>query len=225
MLESWREGIACEACWQANEDDWARQAHCGKCDARLPPVAAYLQVSERQCGQCRDFAFSFARACGAYNGALRESVLWLKEHPQLAPRLCGLLRATFDQQSVLRESEMIVPIPLHPDRFAERTFNQAELIADVLAAHAGLRAHPSCLLRAKATELHRAGMGATERARSLHKAFRVYAPRLLKNRVVLVVDDVMTTGSTAQEAAQTLLAGGAKAVNVLTLARAVSLFG
>ncbi|MBL8209022.1 MAG: ComF family protein, partial [Blastocatellia bacterium] len=74
--------------------------------------------------------------------------------------------------------------------------------------------------RAKQTERHRAGLGARERARSLAGAVRVRAPRLLENRAVLLVDDVLTTGSTAHELAQTLLKGGARSVAVLTLARA-----
>ena len=67
-------------------------------------------------------------------------------------------------------------------------------------------------------------MGVNERAKSLRKAFRVRAPRLIAGRNVLVVDDVMTTGSTADEIARTLLDAGARSVNVLTLARAVSVF-
>ena len=73
-----------------------------------------------------------------------------------------------------------------------------------------------------ATERHRAGMGVDERAKSLHRAFRVRAPRLIANKTLLVVDDVMTTGSTAHEIAQALLDAGAQAVKVLTLARAVT---
>ena len=67
-------------------------------------------------------------------------------------------------------------------------------------------------------------MAARERARSLEKAFRVRAPRLIQDKAVLLVDDVMTTGSTAHAIAEALLSGGARSVNVLTLARAASEF-
>jgi predicted amidophosphoribosyltransferase len=67
-------------------------------------------------------------------------------------------------------------------------------------------------------------LGARERARSLENAFRVRAPRLIEGRVALLVDDVMTTGSTAGELARALLEGGAGGVNVLILARAMNEF-
>ena len=66
---------------------------------------------------------------------------------------------------------------------------------------------------------HRAGMDASERARSLERAFRVRAPRLIAGRAILVVDDVMTTAATAHEIAVTLLDAGARAVSLMTLAR------
>lgn len=217
MIASWRDGVACGVCWQEAETKPA--ALCAKCGLPLPSLPAHIQITERRCGRCDELAFAHARACGRYEGALRESVLWLKSHPQLAPRLRALLQETFRHAPALHTSESIIPVPLHPDRFAERTFNQAEVIAHALAAITGLRVDAASLARVKQTVRHRAGMDARERARSLAKAFRVRAPRLIANRTVLIVDDVMTTASTAQEIAATLLDGGARAVNVLTLAR------
>jgi ComF family protein len=224
QIEAWRDGVACASCWEMAESAWQARELCVKCGSPLRAVAAHLTLSQRECGKCRDFAFTVARAGGAYEGALLESVLWLKRHPHLAPRLRQLLCAAFDQQPALQQCESIIPVPLHAARHAERSFNQAELIAQALALHAGLRVDTASLLRVKVTERHRAGMGVGERAKSLRKAFRVRAPRLLAGRAVMVVDDVMTTGSTAHEIAQTLLEGGARAVNVLTLARAVSIY-
>jgi ComF family protein len=217
MISSWRDGIACNACWQEIETQPADS--CAKCGLPLPSLPANIQINERRCGRCEELAFAHARACGRYDGALRESVVWLKSHPQLAPRLCDLLRETFRAAPALHTSESIIPVPLHPSRLAERTFNQAEVIAHALAAVTGLPVDAASLARVKQTVRHRAGMDARERARSLTKAFQVRAPRLIADRTVLVVDDVMTTASTAQEIAATLLNGGARAVNVLTLAR------
>ncbi|MBO0722666.1 MAG: ComF family protein [Blastocatellia bacterium] len=220
---SWRDGVACAACWEGIEGTNWNENFCAKCGLPLPPLPAPLPLIARRCGRCDDKAFACARACGPYEGALRESVLWLKMHPQLAPRLRRLLIATFSSAGELHSSESIIPMPLHPGRLAERTFNQAEIIASGLAAATGLRLDTASLVRIRKTEMHRAGMGARERSASLHGAFRVRAPRLIENRRVLLVDDVMTTSSTAHETAQTLIDGGASAVNVLTLARAVSL--
>lgn len=224
QIETWRDGVACAACWEGAVQAWQQREVCVKCGSPLRPLPSSVALSERECGKCRDFAFSLARAGGAYAGPLLESILWLKRHPHLTPRLRELLYAAFAQSPVLQQSEVILPVPLHAARQAERSFNQAELLAGALALRTGLRVHTASLVRVKATERHRAGMGVHERAKSLRKAFRVRAPRLIEGRAVLVVDDVMTTGSTAHAIAETLLEGGARAVNVLTLAHAVSIY-
>lgn len=169
-------------------------------------------------------AFNVARACGVYEGALRESVLRLKSRPQISVRLRKLLKTTASILQDIQPCESIIPVPLHQSRFTERSFNQAEVIANELAAITGLQVDTASLVRAKHTEKHRAGMKTRERARSLEKAFRVRALRLIENKAVLLVDDVMTTGSTANEIANTLLNGGAKTVSILTLARAATEF-
>ncbi|MGH9798931.1 MAG: ComF family protein [Blastocatellia bacterium] len=225
MIESWRDGVACADCWHEVEQRIERiragKNFCVKCGIALSQTN---QPDERRCGRCDDLAFSFARACGVYEGALRENVLRLKSQPQISDRLRELLKAAAAGLQENQMSESIIPVPLHSDRLKERMFNQAEVIAGELAAIIGLPIDTASLIRAEHTEKHRAGMGARERARSLEKAFRVRAPRLIENKIVLLVDDVMTTGSTANEIAQTLLNGGARAVNVLTLAHAASEF-
>lgn len=224
MIESLRDGMACAECWLVVEQRIERirieKSFCAKCGMPLPFQPN--QPTERFCGRCDELAFSFARACGVYEGALRESVLRLKIQPHIPGRLRELLKAVAASLHEKQPSESIIPVPLHKDRLAERTFNQAEIVAVELAKLTGLPVDVASLIRAEHTEKHRAGMGARERARSLEKAFKVRAPRLIENKVVLLVDDVMTTGSTANEIAQTLLNGGARAVNVLTLARAAS---
>lgn len=224
QIETWRDGVVCAACWERAVLDWQQREVCRKCGSPLRPLTTPLAPAQRECGKCRDFAFTVARAGGAYEGPLLESILWLKRHPHLPLRLRELLIAAFENAPDLQQSEAIIPVPLHATRQAERSFNQAELLAEALAAQTGLPINRASLIRAKATERHRAGMGVNERAKSLRKAFRVRAPRLLEGRAVLLVDDVMTTGSTAHEIAETLLAGGARTVNVLTLAHAVSLY-
>lgn len=228
MIESWRDGVACNDCWLAVEQKieriQAEKSSCAKCGVPLPQLPKTAHPDERRCGRCDDLAFNFARACGVYEGALRENVLRLKSHPQISTRLRELLKSAATDLQQLQTSESIIPVPLHADRLAERTFNQAEIVANELAAIIGLPVDTASLIRYRHTEKHRAGMGARERARTLEKAFRVRAPRLIENKIVLLVDDVMTTGSTTNEIAQTLLNKGARAVNVLTLARAASEF-
>ncbi len=224
MVESWRDGVACEKCWEEIESQRAMLDLCVKCGTQLPALPAQARIGDRRCGRCDDYAFSLARACGPYSGALREHILWLKSHPRIPARLRGLLSATLSRHIQLAECESIVPMPLHAERLAERTYNQAEVIAEAVSSLTGLRVDTASVVRIKKTERHRAGMGAKERARSLEQAFSIRAPRSVENRVVLVIDDVMTTGSTAHEISSTLLEAGARAVNVLTLAHAISVY-
>lgn len=225
IIESWRDGIACATCWEKIVQTRDLESACAKCGAPLKSLPFDGQINERRCGRCDHFAFNYARAVGPYEGALRESVLWLKTNPHLSPRVSQLLISSFAASPELRDSESIVPVPLHPRRLSERTFNQAEIIAAALSSATGLRVETAGVVRVKQTAHHRAGMGARERARSLAQSFQVRAPRLIENRALLVVDDVMTTASTAHEIAQTLIEGGARSVKILTLARAVSELG
>jgi ComF family protein len=212
-IESWRDGPACGGCWAEVEAAGQFEAVCLKCGT---PVSG---LDDAPCGRCESFAFVRARSCGPYRGALRETVLQLKRRPHLPPRLRGLLCEAFARLRELGPIESILPVPLHPSRLAERRFNQSERIARALAAETGLRVDAVSVIRAKQTVKHRVGMGARERARSLEGAFRIRAPRLIQGRHLLIVDDVMTTGSTAHELARTLREGGAQSVAVLTLAR------
>lgn len=230
VIESWRDGVACSACWRDIEREDAdfhgkrpKRSRCHKCWTPMP-YAPGVEAGARRCGRCDHFAFDFVRSCGPYRGAVRETVLRLKREPHIPARLRGLLRQAFDALPDSGMIESIIPMPLYPERLAERGFNQAEVIARELALLTGLRVNSTAVLRVKRTERHRAGMGARERARSLEKAFSVRAPRLVEGRVALLVDDVMTTGSTASEIAHVLLDGGAKMVNILTLARAMNEF-
>ncbi len=215
-VESWRDGVACARCWEAADAAEARRRRCEKCALPLP-----AKSTADRCGACEGFAFARAAACGAYRGPLRESILWLKRHPQIAPRLQEALRAAFALLATEAPIDALVPVQLHAARAAERSYNQAEILARAIR---GPRIDTASLVRIRPTEKHRAGMDARDRARSMERAFLVRAPRLVEGRHLLLLDDVMTTGSTLHEAAQTLLAGGARSVRVLTLARAVPEF-
>ena len=132
-----------------------------------------------------------------------------------------ILRTFAEQQPVLA-ADVIVPVPLHRHRRRERGFNQAELIARVIARQTRLPLAPRLLTRAKPTERHRAGLDARDRARSVAGAFRVPHPRAVIGMTILLVDDLFTTGSTLSAAARALLDAGAQHVKVLTIARVVA---
>lgn len=219
------DGVGCGDCWLEMEQTRKWISACTKCGVSLPEGPA---VSE--CGRCDQMNFVAARSAGPHEGVLRESVLWLKRHPQIGRRLEGHLREAWTRLPGYEGPDQagfdgIVPIPLHPLRQAQRRFNQAEVIGRVIGRASGCRLETTALIRVRHTERHRLGMGDTERARSLRGAFEVVAPRLVRGRRLLLVDDVLTTGSTANEAARTLLESGAREVALLTISRVERLRG
>jgi competence protein ComFC len=243
-VESWNDGVVCCMCWDDSSITrlFIGQAGCIKCNAPLPvrqsfpspakpsghrePAektegsnAASVHTNERYCRQCETLPFSFARACGAYAGTLEANVLFLKSQPHVCRRLREILCQTFAANLKHLLSDVVMPVPLHATRQLERGFNQAELIARVIASHFDLRLDVRTLGRAKNTERHRAGMDAIDRMKSVERAFQVTRAEAIQQASVLLIDDVFTTGSTVCAAANTLLEAGAAQVQILTIAK------
>jgi len=168
---------------------------------------------------CGALPFTAARACGSYSGALEASILFLKVNPHISPRLRALIQRTFAENRDSIESEIVIPVPLHKRREQRRGFNQAAIIAGLISREFKLVCDDRSLARTRATDPHRAGMDAADRARSVERAFEVVRPRLIEGASVLLVDDVFTTGSTISAATQSLIEAGARQVSVLTVAR------
>lgn len=171
-----------------------------------------------RCHRCDADAFTAARACGVYEGALRASVLSLKHSPHICKKLCDELRRT-QQQSPLNLATRVIPVPLHAEREQARGFNQAALIGRELSRATSLPLDEVSLVRVKNVIRHRAGMDAKGRRDTVADAFRVTHEALIKGERVLLVDDVFTTGATVSSCAATLLEAGAAEVFVLTIAR------
>jgi ComF family protein len=147
---------------------------------------------------------------------------------QLAEPLGGLLLAAFQRFWESQAVDVIVPVPLHIRRFRERGFNQAFLLMRNWPKHDGVdplrlsavQIERNVLLRSVNT-VPQTGLGRAERLTNIKDAFEIQSNERIKNKAVLLVDDVFTTGATANECARTLLEAGAKQVDVLTLARTV----
>ena len=176
------------------------------------------KLREVRCRRCDAEHFTAARACGAYDGALRACVLSLKREPHVAPRLTRLLFET-QQREPLRHATRIIPVPLHAERLRERGFNQAAIVGRAVAQSTRLPLDEWSLVRTIHTARHRAGMDARARRESVEAAFEVSRPRLVEDERILLVDDVFTTGATISSCAKALKDAGAREVFVLTVAR------
>jgi ComF family protein len=184
------------------------------------------------CGECLESPKKFrtARAFGVYDKALMTLIHCFKYNGkiQLACPLGKLLLSSFNLYWNLNSIDMIIPVPLHVKRFRTRGFNQAFLLVkdwDKIAATWNVKLpvmqiERHALVRNRWTE-PQTGLGRKKRMANIKNAFSLKnSPKIIGKRILLV-DDVLTTGATANECAKVLLRGGAGQVDVLTLARAV----
>jgi ComF family protein len=173
--------------------------------------------------------FQRAVSFGLYQGRMREAIHALK-YDRLHPAARGLgqmLAEAIAQLAGQAPAEMlVVPVPLHRLKYAQRGFNQARALA--AEAIGTLRKnHPEWRLELAATTLMRlratgsqAGLTPRQRRQNVRGAFSVSEPAQVAGRHVLLIDDILTTGATARAAAKALLDAGAASVWVATLARA-----
>lgn len=213
-------GVVCADCWRATRLFNSGDTCCWKCGAPSLGIIDPAKRTNVRCRRCSDDAFTVARACGEYTGALQAVVLALKREPNLSQHLLNLLADT-QQIPPLNQSTVVIPVPLHREREKERGFNQAAIIGRQLAHRLKLPFVDNTLVRTSHSEKHRAGMDASARRASVASAFAVRYPRLVQREKILLVDDVFTTGATVSACAQALLDADAAAVFVLTIARVV----
>lgn len=191
----------------------------------MTPLYAGRMLCERcglpgtgRCLTCAPDPVAASRSVGEYAGALRVTLLDVKRRPRVSARLGELLARMWRDSECLREVDAVVPVPLHPDRYAERGHNQAEVIARALAVRIGLPVEANALARVRAGAKRRIGAGRDTRAVESAGAFRA-ATRLVSGKRVLLVDDVFTTGATLGACAVALREAGASEVVGITAAR------
>jgi ComF family protein len=168
--------------------------------------------------------FRRARAVARYDETARRLVHRLKygDRVELARALGGMMARAGAE--LMLDADVIVPVPLHRSRLWWRRFNQAMALAGALSRTSGVPCDPFLLARVKRTR-SQVGLTRTQRGDNLQGAFRVPAdakPHLAGKRVLLV-DDVVTTGATANACSRALLRAGAESVDVLSFARVVTI--
>jgi len=212
----------------------AREYLCGNCKDRAPRIVPPFcsRCAEPfdgaidgsfACTNCANQTLHFEAAIAGYRarGVVRRVIHNFKYHKQVYLRhlVSDWLAATLDDPRMHPSNfDVIVPVPLHPARRRERGFNQAELLARSLARRTGL---PVVLVldRVRYTTTQTA-FDRAERMENLRDAFRLRPARNVRGSRVLLVDDVLTTGSTLSECARVLQDSGASFVYAATAARA-----
>jgi ComF family protein len=138
----------------------------------------------------------------------------------LTEDFAGWLEASFRRKHDAVAVDVVVPVPLHPRRLASRGYNQSGLLANAFASRIGRLCDETSLVRIRDTE-HQSRSSGEERRENMKGAFRVTDSSGIRGRTVVLVDDVMTTGSTVEECTAALLAGGAYKVLPFVLAKAL----
>ena len=240
--ESWRAGVGAVAdvllppvCISCRARIGSHGLVCGDCFAQIdfiaPPVCARLGVPlPYDAGEpCLSAAaivsppvYDRARAVARYSETMRDLIQSFKYRDrQEGLRLFNrwLMRAGAE---LLTDAELIVPVPLYRSRLWWRRFNQSALLAQGVSRLSGIPVDCFVLKRVRRTA-SQVGLSAEQRKRNVVGAFKIAPPRApaIKGRRIMLVDDVITTGATAEACARVLKRGGAARVDVLALARAV----
>jgi len=220
-----------QSCLLCGEPTDTPQPICTPCESELPWLgyqcnvcALPLPMSGLRCGQCatRPPAFERVVAPWIYDFPVDTLVTRFK-HQAKWPlgRLLGELLAQSIQHHFdegLERPDALVPVPLAARRLRQRGFNQAALLARWLSKRVQIPCEENLLLRIQDTPAQQA-LDARARRRNLRQAFALVPDALLQNRHLALVDDVLTTGATAQTLARLLLDAGAARVDVYCLAR------
>ena len=212
--------FVCVDCW--SKIKWLKAPYCSKCSR---PLSSTLQdIPILLCPECRRQNFYFKKAFipTLYEGVMKKVIHLLKYNKKMGimRSLKKIIKSYFDHLDFsFSHLDLVVPIPLHRRKLKERGFNQAELIARVIARHLQVRLTKGNLKRVKAT-ITQTTLSRKERRKNIKEAFEIKDKDGFQAKNVLLVDDVYTTGTTIKEAARVLKEAGVKEVYVFTLARA-----
>jgi len=201
--------------------DLVAPSRCAACDSVVRRLAAFCPACAATVERAAPPSDDEPIAAFAYGGALAVAITRMKydRRPDLARPLGHLFANALATRVTTLEGALVVPVPLHPMRLAERGFNQSALLARHACAHLGGDFSPRALVRVRDTG-RQASLDRAGRLRNVDDAFLARRPERVEGRRVLLVDDVTTTGATLRACAQALRNAGALEVASAVVARA-----
>ena len=206
----------CGRCWSAMS--FFAPPYCAVCGLAFPHPMGEGAI----CGECvrRPPSWDRARSVLRYDEHSRRLVLMLKHGDQT--HLAGAFGRWMHRAGgeVIAGADLLMPVPLHWTRLFSRRFNQSALLAHAIHAAGGPPVAADWLLRRRRTP-SQGTLGPLARARNVRGAFALRRGRSVAGKRVVLIDDVLTTGATAEECARVLRRAGADYIGVLVLARAV----
>ena len=215
FLNSGHQRQLCPACLQSLKTN--APPFCALCSRHLSQYS-----DDGLCASCRGSQRYYDRVWGTclYDEPMRKLLHSFKYTGKTALRktFLSLMASFIDTYHVpLEQFDMVCPVALHPVRLRERGFNQSELLSEALCRHYRLLHRPQLLVRQQPTGTQ-ALLDQKQRWTNLKDAFKINPSEIPADKAVLVVDDLVTTGATADAAAAALKGAGAAYVGVLALA-------
>jgi len=208
---------------------------CKKCQRNIPinysficPVCKkrIINFSKRSCF-CKTNIFALGIVSFYENSIIRKTIHLFKYQPiislkkPLVDLMIKFLKETNFFSEINKTNVLLIPIPLHKRKRRKRGFNQSELLTKAIAIYFSLNFHPEILLRIKNNLPQAKINNFIEREKNVKDVFQISISNLnlIKNKLIILIDDVYTSGATMQEAAKILKKNGAKKVIGLVLAR------
>ena len=193
-----------------------RCKECGK------PVGEF-STRENRCAECKRHPLQFSQASAPlpYSTVTRDLLLKLKfeRKPLIADFFADFLAQHFASMSWLVKVDVVVPVPMHWFKHLVRSYNQAGLLANNMASQFGMPVS-NALKKTRHTQ-PQVRLARSARLKNVEHSIAVKKPADIRGKIVLLIDDVMTTGTTCSECARVLYEAGAEEVFALTVARAL----
>ena len=206
---------------------WVSDRTCRRCGKRLSPANP-----GEICFNCKEKPHEFANgySCAEYGSHERAVVFSLKYDGRtdiadtVGEIMYDRMTAEFDEEQLREKYDLVLPVPVHPAKKAERGFNQAALIAKKFTSLAGLEYDDDILIRVRETHKMRS-LGPDQRRENIRNAFEIRKRRAetLLDKTILIIDDIYTTGATIDEIAALLKTHGAAQVDFLVFASGADL--